>query len=64
MDGCVERSADCGFKHSGDAKLIWIPNQKKLMHLSHAAPIASDGHFKVLAIKLPPQQAGDMHMEP
>lgn len=43
--------------HPGD--LIVIPPGTV-----HAGSVADDGRFKVIAIKLPPQQAGDMHMVP
>jgi quercetin dioxygenase-like cupin family protein len=41
--------------HPGD--LIIIPKGTP-----HAGSIATDGEFRALAIKLPPQQKGDMHM--
>lgn len=52
----------------------WLGNEQRQIHPGdliivpkgtvHAGNVASSGEFKVLAIKLPPQAPGDMHLVP
>jgi len=53
---------------------FWIGDEKREIHAgeliilpkgtTHAGSEATNGEFKMLSIKLPPQAAGDMHMVP
>ena len=53
---------------------FWLGNQQQLVHpgdliiipkgTPHAGSVLSSGELKVLAIKMPPQAADDLHLEP
>jgi quercetin dioxygenase-like cupin family protein len=53
---------------------FWLGNEQRQIHPGdliiipkgtvHAGAVPTSGEFKVLAIKLPPQAPGDMHMVP